>query len=102
VTYQGGGRVRPWFQSADFDGDGRTDVAAMRNSHTAVIFLNQGMRKFVPTPEFTVGRGNNGLVAADLSQDGKPDLVIGGGAVLSDTLVWIRPQSGGREVRGCP
>jgi len=61
---------------ADFDGDGKPDVATS-DAQGGQIFvsLNHGDGSFAPPVAIT---GNGGpLAAADIDGDGKPDLVVG-------------------------
>jgi hypothetical protein len=62
---------------ADFNGDGRRDVAFPLDYPNAVhIFLGDGTGKLVPGGSYpTGGKEPYGLVAADLNLDGKLDLV---------------------------
>jgi hypothetical protein len=64
---------------ADFDGDGKLDIAvADFQDNTVTVLLGTGGARFVPAAgsPFAVGREPWGLAAADLNGDGKPDLVV--------------------------
>lgn len=61
---------------ADFNGDGRLDIAAVAwSSDFLVVFLNQGNRRFTQR-RFPLLPGPRDLVAADFDNDGKLDLAI--------------------------
>ena len=63
--------------AADFDGDGKVDLA-YSDEHTNVgIALNQGGGTFASPTFLTVADADGGsLIAADLDHDGHPDLVL--------------------------
>lgn len=77
---------------ADFDGDGKTDIAALRGSiygvpTALVVQLGDGAGGFGPEMPFpvpeNVNRETAALTAADLDGDGRPDLVLSGLPTLS-------------------
>ncbi len=63
--------------AADFDGDGKLDLAVLDGIGNAVVFLN-GVPKgnFIQQQVFRAWNG--GLVAADINGDGKLDLILAG------------------------
>jgi FG-GAP-like repeat len=63
--------------AADFDGDGKIDLA-YSDQHTKVgIARNKGGGTFAPPTFLTVTESEGGaLIAADLDHDGHPDLVL--------------------------
>ncbi|MBS1678934.1 MAG: VCBS repeat-containing protein [Actinobacteria bacterium] len=64
--------------AADFDGDGRTDLAVTNHgSNTMVVLLRQAGGGYAPDPSSPIGlpAGAAGVAAADLDGDGRPDLV---------------------------
>ncbi len=71
----------PWaIIAADFNGDGRLDLAiANQDDGTVTILLGNGDGTFTPAPgsPVTVGGGPYALAVGDLNNDGKPDLVVG-------------------------
>ncbi|HZQ61861.1 MAG TPA: FG-GAP-like repeat-containing protein, partial [Casimicrobiaceae bacterium] len=60
---------------ADFNGDGKPDIATANWSYgTVSILLGQGDGTFAPGNTYEVGRGPMAIVAADFNGDGKIDL----------------------------
>ncbi len=63
---------------ADFNGDGRIDIAVSNfDLNTIAVFLNNGNGTF-GAPVLTTVQIPNGLgwiVAGDFNEDGKPDLI---------------------------
>ena len=90
--------------AADFNGDGRTDIAVLTQAGTLEILLNEGSRVFTlvhtyPLPSFTGTMPVVKLVAEDLNGDHKYDLVvIYGGASASFTPYFAT--SGGAFTQG--
>ena len=68
--------------AADFDGNGRPDVAAANGTAgTVSIYLRGLTGGFTPeAPDLTVA-GATDVVAADLNADGRPDLAVAGSGV---------------------
>ena len=64
--------------TADFNGDGKPDLAAVSfNSNSAVtVLLGNGGGVFAPGVNYPVGIFPDSLAAGDLNGDGKPDLVV--------------------------
>ncbi len=64
---------------ADFNGDGKLDIAVSNfSSNTIAIFLNRGAGTFA-SPKITTVQIPNGLGAiatGDFNEDGKPDLIV--------------------------
>ncbi len=84
---------------ADYNLDGRLDVAAVvsQDEEEVLCFENQGDGKFLPrriwfTHNFDLGSA--GLVAADLDQDGKMDLLLPVGDNLEDLHSYPQPYHG--------
>ncbi len=65
--------------SADFDGDGKIDVALSYNSGSVIsIFKNQstvGAISFAAKQDITAGAGIYDMVTRDLDGDGKPEII---------------------------
>jgi hypothetical protein len=61
---------------ADFDGDGRLDIAtAGRTLSTISVLLNIGEGRFGTEVRFSTGQEPTALAGADLDHDGEVDLV---------------------------
>ncbi|HTS11528.1 MAG TPA: FG-GAP-like repeat-containing protein [Candidatus Limnocylindrales bacterium] len=62
---------------ADFDGDGKTDMA-VTDGNTLTVLLSSGNSSFLPPVTYLVGPGagvNGTLAVSDFNGDGAPDLV---------------------------
>ena len=61
--------------NADFDGDGKMDLAAQNSdSNTVSVRLGTGDGTFQDKPDVTVGSGPTSVISADFNEDGKADL----------------------------
>lgn len=62
---------------ADFNGDGKADLAvANENDNTVTILLGDGAGSFTTEAAIPVGQGPFGIAAGDFNQDGKVDLAV--------------------------
>lgn len=62
---------------ADFNGDGRRDIATPNNgSGNVSVLLANAMGSFNPPIGFAAGATPTGIVAPDLNLDGRPDIVV--------------------------
>jgi len=83
---------------ADFDGDGRPDVATASHAGTVRIFLNRGAGKFrVAGAGLPPKLSSQAIAAFDVNGDGRPDLVVSQDIINND----LRRQTGKdtRQVR---
>src|SRR5690242_5284170 len=68
-------RGRPWSVAvADLNGDGRGVLAVAAEVRNRVTVLRGAPRGFRPSQKFAAGRGPSAVIAADLDNDGRPDL----------------------------
>ena len=67
-----------WLASADFNGDGRLDLAIANPFPAQIAILHgDGTGTFtLANPQFPLSRRASFLLAADLNKDGRPDLVM--------------------------
>jgi hypothetical protein len=65
--------------AADFNGDGKADLAAINSYPSTVldVFLSQGGGTFQPAVPYAMSDGARGMTAADLRHSGHLDLVVG-------------------------
>jgi hypothetical protein len=62
---------------ADFNGDGKPDVAVANNgSHSVSVLLNAGNGAFQPLASYFIGGNPVQVISADLNGDSKPDLIV--------------------------
>jgi hypothetical protein len=72
---------------ADFSGDGNVDVALITYlSREVSVVLGNGDGTFQPATTYPCGDVEFSVATADLSRDGVPDLVLGGGDDVSILL----------------
>jgi hypothetical protein len=81
---------------ADFDGDGKPDLAAANsNIGTVSVYKNTtptgGIISFAPNVDFTTGNFPEGIAAGDLDGDGLPDLAVANNT--DNTLSLLRNTS---------
>ena len=69
---------------ADFDGDGRNDVALASHGDSIAVFLNRGGGKFEVVSGLPPSYSSQAIVAMDVNGDGKPDIVAGRDGVNAD------------------
>jgi serine/threonine protein kinase len=84
VTYAVG--VRPYAVAvADFNGDGKQDLAVSNLSSDSVsVLLGNGDGSFKPAVHYPTGVEPHGVAVGDFNGDGKPDLAVAN--LKSDTL----------------
>jgi len=62
---------------ADFNGDGKRDLAvANLNSNTVTVLLGKGNGTFQAPLTIAAGNGPAALAVADFNKDGQPDLAV--------------------------
>ncbi len=66
----------PSIVTADFNGDGKPDLAGLTSSGLVWISLGNGDGTFQSPGTFATGQSGEFLLAADFNNDGKPDLAV--------------------------
>ncbi len=85
---------------ADFNGDGKLDLAITCSKVNRVSILRNATEgsifSFAEKVDFVTGTLPKSITAADLDNDGKPDIVIAN--VTSNSLSFLKNQSSGRTM----
>jgi hypothetical protein len=76
VTYSLGDYIPTSMATADFNGDGKLDLAVVNGSNTVSIFLGRGDGTFRPAVTCDLGVGAYSVAVGDVNGDGKPDLAV--------------------------
>jgi FG-GAP-like repeat len=73
-SYQSDGGVNS-VATADFNGDGKIDVAAVRyGGRTVSVLLGNGNGTFQESVDYACGDSATAVITADFNLDGKPDI----------------------------
>jgi len=98
----GGGGVRGVCIS-DADGDGKPDIIASSSTASTVSLLKNtssaGNISFAAKQDYVAGNNTQGVIAADLSGDGKPEIIAANGG---DTAISIFKNKIGDPLKLCP
>ena len=70
------GDVVVQYVAADFNRDGRSDLAVMLDGGVLRVLINNGSGDFGPSGEYTVGTRPVGTAAGDVDGDGAEDIVV--------------------------
>ena len=83
---------------ADFDGDGRLDIAACHEDQGLYVYFNDGKGAFSAGVQIA-GRDAlpYSMIAADLNRDGKPEIIVG--YVKAPGAVYFNEGNGRRYTR---
>ena len=85
-----GGRSVNAVSVADFNGDGKPDLAAANLfSNDVSVQLGKGDGTFLPAARFAAGRTPNSIEAADINGDGKLDLVMANGSSVEGSVTIL-------------
>jgi hypothetical protein len=80
--------------TADFDGDGKEDLAVSNTDGSVTVFYGLGSGRFSqPLHLHTGARGLRGILCADLTGDGRVDIAV---AAPFSSKIFIFPNNGGR------
>ncbi|OFW10009.1 MAG: hypothetical protein A3H96_03385 [Acidobacteria bacterium RIFCSPLOWO2_02_FULL_67_36] len=75
---------------ADFDGDGKFDLAVANHSDGTVSSLKgDGTGRFSPLATYTVGQYPSSIAAADFNGDGRLDLAVASGGYSNTTSILL-------------
>ena len=96
----GAGATPVWVAAADFNGDGKPDLAVFDNGSSSVLILLNTTPPGASTPSFVVGgsgpagSGPQQLVVADFNGDGKPDVAAANQSSNTVTVLLNQTEPG--------
>jgi parallel beta-helix repeat protein len=91
-----------YITSADFNGDGKPDMAVTNNtSGTVSIFINSGNGLFAAKVDYTTGTNPVGITSADFNGDGKPDIAVANSGT-TNTSVFLNSGLGSGQFGASP
>ena len=79
---------------ADFNGDGRDDIATSNRSGTASVLLNNGNGTFAAKVDYPAGSSPESITSADFNGDGKNDIAVASGGTSGTTSVLLNNGNG--------
>jgi len=96
-----------WTTTADFNGDGRPDLAVANDSSasptgTVSILLRQPLGGFAAEAPITVGQRPDSMAAADFDGDGRRDLAVANYVSSTVSVLLRRTDNTGFEEEGPP
>jgi hypothetical protein len=68
---------------ADFDGDGRLDIAGASGDDDITVFLGKPNLKFSGSRDYAVPSGSMYIDAADVNGDGRDDVIVNGSGTMN-------------------
>jgi uncharacterized repeat protein (TIGR01451 family) len=87
LSFPGGGNQITWIAPADFNEDGKLDVAFINSGTAALsVLLGKGDGTLPTLITYNPGSGENSFVVADVNSDGRPDLIT---ANLNDDTISV-------------
>ncbi len=79
------GTTTPWVATGDLNADGHADIIALDNNGRLFTLLGNGNGTFQTPSSFPAGAGASFVAAADISGDGRSDVVIAYGTISATT-----------------